>query len=288
MRTPPVSIHPLAVVSPEAQLGQDVSVGPYSLIESGVIIGDRCQLAAHVVIKSGTTLGDDNRVAEYTVLGGAGQHIQPPARQGTLVIGARNSFREHVTVHRALHEGQSTVLGDDCLLMVGAHAAHDCRLENHVVIANGSMLGGHVTVGERAFVSGAVAVHQFCRVGRLAMVGGQAHVVQDVPPYVTIDGASSGVVGLNLVGLRRNGFSTQDLAQLKAAYRLIYRSGCKWDEVLAELRRQFPTGPAAVYHEFFATGRRGVIHERRLPAAATLKLRPLAPEQEEQEYRKAG
>lgn len=283
-----MSIHPLAIVSPEAKLGRDVVIGPYSLIEPNVVIGDRCHLAGHVVVKAGTTLGSDNQVCEYTVLGGCGQHIHPPERQGTLVIGHRNSFREHVTVHRALHEGQVTTMGDDSLLMVGAHVAHDCRLASQVVIANGSMLGGHVTVGERAFISGAVAVHQFCRVGRLAMVGGQAHVVQDVPPFVTIDGASSGVVGLNLIGLRRNGYSVDDVAQLKAAYRLIYRSGRRWDEILAELQSQFATGPAAAYHEFFAAGRRGVIQERRLPAAATLKLRPLAPEQDEQEYRKAG
>lgn len=283
-----MSIHPLAIVSPEAQLGCDVSVGPYSLIEPGVRIGDRCKLAGHVVVKAGTTLGDDNQVFEYTVLGSSGQHLHPPERQGALVIGNRNTLREHVTLHRALHEGQTTTLGDDCLLMVGAHLAHDCRVENHVVIANGSMLGGHATVGERAFISGAVAVHQFCRIGRLAMVGGQAHVVQDVPPYVTIDGASSGVVGLNLVGLRRNGFTPEEVSQLKTAYRLIYRSGRKWDDVLAELRLQFPSGPAAAYHEFFAGGRRGVIHERRLPAAATLKLRPVTPAQEQQEYRKAG
>lgn len=283
-----MSIHPLAIVHPAAQIGCDVRIGPYSLVEADTVIGDGCTLEAHTVVKSGTTLGPHNHVHEYTVLGSSGQHLHAPARQGTLTIGQHNVFREHVTVHRALHEGQTTLVGDHVLLMVGAHVGHDCQLGDHVVVVNGSMLGGHVVVGDRAFISGAVAVHQFCRVGRLAMVGGQAHVVQDVPPYVTVDGATSGVVGLNLVGLRRNGFSSEDVAQLKAAYRLIYRSGRKWDEVLAELRAQFSHGPAAAYAEFFANGRRGVLHERRVPTAATLKLRPVAPEQEEQEYRKAG
>jgi UDP-N-acetylglucosamine acyltransferase len=133
------------------------------------------------------------------------------------------------------------------------------------------MLAGHVTVDDRAYVSGAVGVHQFCRIGRQAMVGGQAHVVKDVPPFVTVDGKCTFVVGLNLVGLRRSGMTAADINQLKAAYRLIYRSGLRWTEILERLAQEFATGPAALFHEFFSGGKRGFTPERRLPRTYKLK-----------------
>jgi UDP-N-acetylglucosamine acyltransferase len=273
-----VSIHPLAVVSPDAQLGRDVTVGPFCVVEAGATIGEGCQLASHVVVKQGTRLGAKNRVGEGAVLGGLPQHIRCPERCGALEIGADNTIREYATVHRALHEGTATRVGDGCLIMIGVHLAHDCQIGNHVIMANGAMLAGHVTVEDRAYLSGAVAVHQFCRIGAYAMVGGQAHVVKDVPPYVTVDGGSSFVVGLNLVGLRRNGFTNEQIAQLKQAYRLIYRSGLKWTEVLARLAEEFPSGPAARYREFFSAGTRGFTPERRAPPEpATIKLPEVAP-----------
>jgi UDP-N-acetylglucosamine acyltransferase len=140
-------------------------------------------------------------------------------------------------------------------------------------MANNVMLSGHITVGDRAYLSGAVAIHQFCRVGCYAMVGGQAHITQDVPPYVTIDGLSSRVVGLNTVGLRRGGFSREEINQLKEAYQVIYRSGLTWKEVLAELRRRYTEGPAAVWIDFLSTGSRGFVQERRTPRGATVKFR---------------
>jgi UDP-N-acetylglucosamine acyltransferase len=178
-----------------------------------------------------------------------------------------------VTVHRALKEDGATRIGNHNLLMVAAHVAHDGTVGDKVVLANNVLLGGFVSVDDQAFVSGAVAVHQFCRVGRLAMIGGCARVVQDVPPYVMVDGRSGLIVGLNLVGLRRNGFAPESVSQLKAAYRLIYRRGLRWVEVLEALEREFPSGPAAQFHPFLSQGTRGFIQERRMPPGATLKLR---------------
>lgn len=268
-----MKIHPLAVVSPDAKLGPDVTIGPFCVVEPGVTIGRGCQLASRVVVQRGTELGENNVLFDGVVLGAPPQHVQPPAEQGNVRIGSNNTFREFVTVHRAMHKGQTTTIGDQNFLMVGAHVAHDCQVGNQIIIANNTLLGGHVIVEDRACMSAAVAVHQWCRIGRLAMVGGQAHIVKDVPPYVTVDGVSHRIVGLNLIGLRRAGLTSDQIAQLKEAYRLIYRSGLKWSEVLAQLEQRYPSGPATYFREFLGSGRRGFIGERRRPAAVTLKLR---------------
>lgn len=269
-----MKIHPLTVVSPEAELGRDVVIGPFCVIEPGVRIGDGCQLASGVVIKSGTTLGPHNIIGEHAVLGALPQHIQCPQEIGTLEVGSGNSIREHVTIHRALHAGHATMVGSDCLLMACTHVAHDCVIGDRVIMANNALLGGHVTVGDRAFVSAAAAVHQYCRIGRFAMVGGQAHITQDVLPYVLVDGRTSMLVGLNRVGLRRSGFDDADMLQLKQAYRLIFRSGLKMQEIIARLREEFPGGPAANYADFLATSKRGIVQDRRDPPPTTIKLRP--------------
>lgn len=267
-----MKIHPLAVVSPQAELGRDVEIGPFCVLEPDTTIGDGCRLMSRVTVKSGTTLGGNNLVCDGVVLGGLPQHVHMPPELGTVEIGSHNTIRENVTVHRAMKPGAATRLGDHNFVMVGVHVAHDCVVGNHTIFANNVLLAGHVTVDDRAYLSGAVAVHQFCRIGRFAMVGGQSHVARDIPPYVTVDGASTMIVGLNLVGLKRNGFTPADIMQLKAAYRLIYRTGLRWNDLLERLRSEFATGPAALFHPFFAAGKRGFVQERRGPVPATLKL----------------
>ncbi len=257
-----VHIHPLAVVSPHAHLGAGVTVGPFCVVEEGAMLGDGCRLESHVVIKRGAVLGGNNQLFEGAVIGGPPQHARCPERTGGLRIGDGNVIREFVTVHRAMAEDHVTTIGEGNLLMAHAHVAHDCALGSRIVLANNVMLAGHVSVGDQAFLSGAVGVHQFCRVGRLAMVGGQAHVNKDIPPFVTIDGATTTVVGLNLVGLRRAGFTPEEVGQLKAAYRLIYRAGQPWQEMLAQLGRDFASGPAAEFPAFFAGGGRGFTPQR--------------------------
>jgi UDP-N-acetylglucosamine acyltransferase len=276
-----VSIHPLAVISPLAEIAPGAKIGPYCVIEPNVVIGPDCILENHVVVKQWTTLGPRNRVFDGAVLGGLPQHVHVPEQPGKLTIGAGNTIREHVTIHRALDEHRSTVIGDNCLLMVNAHVAHDCRIGDNVILTNNVMLAGHITVGDRAYLSGAAGVHQFCRVGALAMVGGQAHISQDVPPFVTVDGLSSLVVGLNQVGLRRAGYDPAKIRQLKEAYRVIYRSGLMWKEILEILRTQYVYGPAAAFYEFLSTTKRGIVSERRMPPGATLKIQPREAEEDE-------
>lgn len=261
------------MVSPLAKIGPDVEIGPYCVIEPDVTIESGCRLESRVVVKNGTTLGANNHVFEGAVIGGLPQHVHIPEAPGRVIIGSGNVIRENVTIHRALEEDEATILGNNSLLMVNVHIAHDCRVGNHTIFANNVMLAGHVTVGDRAYVSGAVAVHQFCRIGSMAMVGGQSHIVKDVPPFVTVDGLSSYVVGLNQIGMRRAGFTASDLRQLKEAYRVIYRSELTWNEILTRLAAEFPEGHAATFHQFLSTTTRGIVCERRLPPGATIKLR---------------
>lgn len=269
-------IHHLALVDPAAVIGRDVTIGPFCIVEAGVVIGDGCSLAARVTVKSRTTLGIHNEIGEGTVLGGKAQHVVESQPGGSLVIGDHNRIRENATLHRAHANDATTVVGNHNYLMVNAHIGHDCRIGNHTIIVNNTMIGGHVHIHDRAYVSGGVAVHQFCRVGQYAMVGGLARVVQDVPPYVMVSGGGeTEIVGLNRIGLKRNGYSAADLLQLKAAYRVIYRQGLRWCEVLEVLERDFSTGPAALFLEFLQTGKRGFIPERRISRKATLKIAPV-------------
>jgi UDP-N-acetylglucosamine acyltransferase len=278
-----MSIHPLAIVSPSAQIGSGVKIGPFCVVEDDVRLGDDCILESGAVIKSGTTLGPRNRVFEGAIVGGLPQHIHIPERPGKVILGSDNVIRENVTIHRALDAEHTTTIGDHCLLMVNSHVAHDCHVGNHVILTNNVMIAGHVHVGDRVFMSGASGIHQFCNIGTLAMVGGQAHLVQDVPPYVTVDGLSSLVVGLNLVGLRRAGYDQAKIQQIKAAYRLIYRSGLMWKEILETLRTEFAHGPAALFHEFLSATKRGIVSERRVPPNATLKIKSQEHEEEKEE-----
>ena len=204
-RMPAMSVHPTAIVSPDARLGRDVTVGPYAVVEERTAIGDGCEIRAHAVVKRFTTLGAGNRVHEGAVLGGEPQDLSFRDPETRLVIGDRNVIREGVTIHRSTKPGGATVVGSDCFLMAYVHVAHDNRIGDRVIMANNVMLAGHVEVGERAFLGGGSGVHQFCRVGRLAMVGGNAKVVQDCLPFVITDGHPARARGLNVVGLRRAG-----------------------------------------------------------------------------------
>ena len=237
-------------------------------------LGDGCRLEARAIVKGRTTLGCGNEIGEGAVIGGAAQHLHVQQPGGTLVIGDHNRFRENVTLHRGWANDATTVVGNNNLFMVGSHVAHDCRVGNNCVLVNHVLLGGHVQVDDRAYMGGGSAVHQFCRIGRLVMVGGLAKVTQDVPPYVMVEGAAttSQIVGLNKVGLRRNGYTPEDILQLKRAYRIIYREALRWSEVLSILKSDFNSGPAALFYEFLKTGNRGFVQERRISRKATLKI----------------
>lgn len=271
-----MKIHPTAVVSPRATIHSSVEIGPFAVVEAEAVIGQGCKLAARSTIKSCTVLGRDCVVGEGAVLGGMPQHISPPDNPGRVIIGERTVLRENVTVHRAMNPEGETRIGADCLLMVAAHVAHDCRVGNRVILTNNVLLGGHVHVGDRAVLGGSVGVHQYCRIGQLAMLGAFARVVQDVPPFVLTDGEGGMIVGLNKVGLRRSGMDRGEIDQLKQAYRLIYRQGHTFDEMVAALEQTYSTGPAAEFAAFFKSSKRGFVQERRSPPKVAIRLHPAA------------
>ena len=242
------------------------------MVEKNAVIGDGCKLSSRVVVKEGTVLGSDNEIAEGATLGGRAQHLANNGSGGKLIIGNGNRFRENVTIHRGFEPAGETRIGNHNLVMVNTHIAHDCHVGSNVVMVNNVMLAGHVQVADRAYFGGGSAVHQHCRVGSFAMVGGYARVSRDIPPYVLIDGEGTEVVGLNKIGLKRNGFSSADLEQLMQAYRIIYRAGLRWTEVQSRLQAEFPTGPATLFTEFFKASKRGYVQERRISRKATLKL----------------
>lgn len=273
-----MKIHPTAVVSPRATIHSSVEIGPFAIVEADAVIGQGCRLAGRTSVKSHTVLGRDVVVGEGSVLGGMPQHISPPENAGRVLVGERTVIRENCTIHRAMNDAGETRVGADCLLMVGAHVAHDCCVGNRVILTNNVLLGGHVQVGDRAVLGGGVGVHQHCRIGRMAMIGAFAKIVQDVPPFVLTDGDGGMIVGLNRVGIRRSGMDAGAAAELKAAYRLIYRQGLPFDEMVAALEQAFPIGPAAEFAGFFKSGKRGFVQERRSPPKVAIRLHPAAEE----------
>lgn len=252
----------MAIVSPMAKIGRDVHIGPFCVIEDDVEIGDGCILEARVTVKNGTTMGRLNHIFEGTVIGGLPQCTGIDEVNSRVNIGNGNVIRENVTIHRSMNEGDATEIGDDCMLMVNVHVAHDCHIADGVILVNNVMLAGHVSVGARANVSGAVGVHQYCRIGTLAMVGGQAHIVKDVPPFVTVDGVTSEVVGLNKVGLRRAKFSVEDRKTLKEVYRILYAKNLTWREIVKQIGEQYTSGPGLEMANFISSTTRGITPER--------------------------
>jgi len=257
-----MAIHPTAIIDPGAELHPSVEVGPYSIVEADVRIGAACVIESCVRIYSGTRMGRGNRVHHNAVLGAAPQDLSfDPARSTTLEIGDENTFRELVSVHRGSKE-KLTRIGSHNYLMALAHVAHDCRLGDWNILANGAALGGHVRVDHHAFLSGHTAVHQFCRIGAYAMVAGVSGVPQDVPPFVTVDGHRASIVGLNLVGLRRAGFDQARRTAIKRAYRVIYKAGLGLSDALAQLNSQSAQADVLQIIEFFASSKRGVVSHR--------------------------
>ena len=232
------TIHPTAIVSDQAQLGDSNIVGPYVVIEDDVQIGNGNSLLTGALLKNGVRMGNDNTVHEYAVIGGLPQDLGfDPTTLSYVTIGNSNTLREYVTVHRASKLQAVTRLGDRNYLMTHVHLAHDCQLGNQVIIAPSTGLGGFVHVADRAFISGGVMVHQFVHIGTLAMIGGNAKITQDVLPYMITDGVPGTVRGLNLVGLRRAGVTRSDIQILKKAYQLIHRSAQPQQAILDDLRK---------------------------------------------------
>lgn len=254
------TIHATALVDPGAQLGLDVIVGPFCVIEADVVIGDRTKVDAQARIHRYTSIGMDCHVHSFAFVGGDPQHLKYKGEPTLLTIGDRNVIREYTTLHRGTEGGGGvTRVGSDCLLMAYTHVAHDCIVGDHVIMANAATLGGHVQVGSKVVLGGLCAVHQFVRIGDYAFIGGKAGISLDIPPYMIATGTPAKLYGPNMIGLRRQGFSRQALAEIEKAYKLIWRSGKKRQDAIAEAGQTCPdSAEVAFLLNFLQNSTRGV------------------------------
>ena len=230
-----MKIHESANISPSAKLAEGITIGPYAVIEDEVELGDGCEIAAHAVIKRFTRLGRRNRVFEHAVLGGEPQDVKFKNERSYLEVGDDNLIREFCTLHRASGSDEITRVGSRNFFMIGVHIAHNCEIGDDNIFANGAALAGHIKVEDHVFLSNNAGAHQFVRMGRYAMVGGKSKIVQDVLPFFVSDGNPARVRGLNSVGLRRAGLSTESRLQLKRAYRLLFRSNLPLPDALEQM-----------------------------------------------------
>ena len=260
-------IHPSAIVSPKARLDPTVQVGPYTVIDKGVEIGPHCIIGPHVYITGRTTIGAHNHFYAGCVIGEAPQDLKYKDELTGLRIGERNVFREHFTVHRSNKSAEETIIGSDNFLMANTHVAHNCWLGNHVIMANGALLAGYVTVQDHAFLSGNCAVHQFVRVGTLAISQGCSALTKDLPPY-TLAFRGNCLCGLNVVGLRRAGFTAAERLELKRVYRVLFRQGRNLRLAVAAARKEFSSPAAKVLIDFVAASKRGVCTDISLHASS--------------------
>ncbi|MGF1460952.1 MAG: acyl-ACP--UDP-N-acetylglucosamine O-acyltransferase [Leptolyngbyaceae cyanobacterium] len=232
-------IHPTAVIHPGATLHPTVKVGPYAVIGEKVTVGPETDIGAHVVIDGHTEIGANNQIFPGAVIGIEPQDLKYDGSISLVKIGDNNRIREYVTVNRATHAGEATLIGNDNLLMAYVHVAHNCIIENQVIIANAVALAGHVEIESNAVIGGVLGIHQFVRIGQYAMLGGMSRIDRDVPPYMVVEGNPCRVRGLNTIGLRRAGITDLEdgrhYRELKEAYRMLYRSDSALDAALVKL-----------------------------------------------------
>ncbi len=254
-------IDPHAIVSPQAELAADVSVGPFSVIGPDVVIGPGTVIGPHVVINGPTTLGADNRIFQFASLGDAPQDKKYHGEPTRLEIGDRNVFRENTTANRGTaHDRGVTRIGNDNLFMAYAHVAHDCTVGSNAVFANCAALGGHVEIGDWVILGGLTAVHQFTKIGAHAFLAGGAIVTRDVPPYVMVAGNPAVPHAVNSEGLKRRGFTPEQVRNIREAYRTVYRSGLRLIEALEQLEAQTPERPEiALFCAFIRNAGRSIV-----------------------------
>ncbi len=215
-------VHSTAVIAQSAKIGENVTIGPFCVIGENVTIGDHCDLKSHVVIEGTTTIGESNIFYPFSAIGQQTQDLKFNNEPTALIIGSHNTFRENTTIHKSTIEATPTIIGDHNNFLAYSHVAHDCQVGNHCIFSNNATIGGHVHVGDYAIISGLAGVHQFCRIGAHSLVGGMTKIVQDVPPFTIVDGSPATVRSINLVGLQRRGFTDQDLAYLRRAYKRVF------------------------------------------------------------------
>ncbi len=258
---PSAVIAPTARVHPEACIGPQTVVGEFCVIEPDVHIGAFCRLEPYVYVKRWTTLGDRNEISAGTVLGTDPLDKAFTGERSYLRIGNENKIREHYTISRGTQPESATEIGDGNYIMTSGHIAHNCKIGNRTVICSCALVAGHVEIEDQAFISGGVVIHQFSKIGRLAMIGGNTRVNSDVPPFFLYSGFNVEPKGLNLVGLKRAGFSSSDVAALKKAYRLLYRSGLPLEDALARIEAEIPTEHTLHLVRFIRRCERGICRE---------------------------
>lgn len=259
---PSAQIAPTARIHPDAVIGPQCVIGEFCVIESDVTLGRGCRLEPYVFVKRWTTLGNDNEISAGTVLGTDPLDKAFAGERSYLDIGHANKIREHFTISRGTKPESRTVIGDRNYVMTAGHIAHNCTIGNDNVIASNALVAGYVTIEDRAFLSGGVVVHQYSKIGTLAMIGGGTRVNLDAPPYFLYTGFDITPNGLNLVGLRRAGFTAKDVAPLKLAYRLLYRSRLKQEDALARIAAETDSPHTRHLIEFVRASRRGICHAR--------------------------
>jgi UDP-N-acetylglucosamine acyltransferase len=253
-------IHPTAVIDPSVKIGEGVEIGPYCVIHAGVKLGDGCWLQNHVTIAGPSTIGPWNRFYAYASIGQQTQDLKYGGEPTYLEVGERNTFREFVTVNRSTGADTKTIIGSGGNFLAYAHIAHDCVVGDRVILSNNGTLAGHVTLQDGAILGGLTAIHQFCRMGKLAITGGCSKIVQDIPPFMIADGNPAEVRGINSVGLQRNGATDEAIRQLKDAYKIIYRRKLNVGQAVdALMELDSPSAELRHLIEFIEESDRGII-----------------------------
>jgi len=258
---PSAQVAASARVHPDAQIGPQAVIGEFAIVEEDTVIGAGCRLEPYVYVKRWTTMGERNEISAGTVLGSDPLDKNFRGQRSYLRIGNGNIIREHYTVSRGTQQESVTEIGDENYIMTSGHIAHNCRIGNNCVIASCALVAGHVDVEDQAFISGGVVIHQFSRIGRLAMIGGNSRVNSDLPPYFLYSDFNVAAKGLNQVGLRRAGFSREEIAALKQAYRILYRSGLKLEEALGKIEAEVDTQHTRHLVRFIRESKRGICRE---------------------------
>jgi len=252
-------IHPSAIVHPSAAIGPGCRIGPYCVVGEHVALGENCSLHSHVVLDGHTSIGNSNQFFPFASIGLRSQDLKWQGGITRTVIGNNNTFREYVTVNSATADGDATIIGNNNHILAYSHVAHDVRLGNDIIMSNVATLAGHVIVEDRAVVGGLAAVHQFCRIGKMAIIGGCSKVVQDIPPFMMADGNPAQARTINKIGLERNGISDEAQGTLKQAYKILFREGLTISNALARIESELPA-TAEITHllQFVRASKRGI------------------------------
>lgn len=255
-----INIHPTAVVDPAAKIGEGTTIGAFAVIYGNTVIGKDCRIGPHVCVYEGARIGERVTIHQGASISHIPQDLKYAGEESECFIGDDTRIHEFVTLHRGTVDTRQTTIGKNCLLMAYSHVAHDCRLGNNVILANGVQVGGHVKIDDFSIVGGTTPVHQFCKIGKYCMIGGGFRVVQDVPPYILAGHEPLKFEGLNLIGLRRNGFSNDEIMRIKKIYELIYLSHLNMTQAREQINQKFAGDRfAEEILKFISESTRGII-----------------------------